>query len=620
MFKTLCKGALILLSGVFIGAVLLWFSYLLPLTEQSVHVAESIHMLDQEGWYPTAPLMYQDQTHHVLEEINPGGVLDNYTDSIMITAAGRTPDGGALYQAMNMANREYPDGYNYYWHGYVVLLRPLLFFLNYADIRTINQLLQMLLVFSLTYMFYRRKGAPWAALVLTVYGLLMPMAVSLALQFSWVFYIGMAGSLFIVKFRDWLAEKQRIYFLFLILGMLTCYLDLLTYPLFTWGIPMICWIVTGSDNETDKRQLASLILCGIAWICGYGGLWMGKWLIGGVILQQSIWATAWNEVQFRAGVLPNSAGHGVSHREVIQMSISYFRSIQGVLLLGGWVFWWGFQVVRKRRGAYTEKIMALLLITLSPIAWYVVLHDHSYIHAVYTYRTSVVGLTALLAVMICSIDELKMPQYNKGKRILPAIITFAAIVVSLNVKEETYSHNGGIVPTKLELEEHMELTQTFTPSYNLISAINLWLYAEAEQGGEIEIKLLEGNRMQWEASVSASEILGGTFYELPMNLKLKKGTAYQISISGKNLEGGRVAVGVTGPGLYPLTELSSLQIGDQSYDAQLSCGFHYRHRAKLRILALAAELQILLYWSAYLLLEKFYRKKSKPEQICNLHS
>lgn len=609
MFKVIGKGALILVAGVLIGAVLLWVSYLLPLTEQNTHVKESVRMLDQEGWYPTAPLMHKDETHHVLEEINIGGFLDNFTDSIMITTAARKTDDGALHQAMSM------NDYSYYWHGYVVLLRPLLFLLNYADIRTINQLLQMLLVFSLAYILYRRKGVPWAALALTVYGLLMPMAVSQALQYSWVFYIGMIGSLIIVIFRDWLAEKQRIYFFFLILGMLTSYMDLLTYPLFTWGIPMIWWIVTGSDRETDKKQLLSVILCGIAWICGYGGLWIGKWLIGGAILQQSIWTKGWAEVQYRAGVAPDSAGQDVAHWVVILESISFFRSIQGVLLLGGWVLWWGCRIIRNCRSKYTGKTLALLLISLSPIAWYVVLHDHSLIHSVYTYRTCVVGLTALLAIMIGSVSEvgeIGALQCRKGNRIFSVIIVLTAIFVSQNIKEETFSHNGNMDSVQLELKENMELIQTFVPSHSLVPAINVLLYSEAEQSGEIEIMLWEGDQVRWEHTVPAGEALGGVFYELPIELKLRRNTTYQISISGRNLEGGQVAVGVTNSGLHPLAELSSLQVGNQGYDAQLICGFRYRHRAGLRTLMLAAELQVLLYWSIYLLGGKFCRRTGKP--------
>lgn len=604
MCRIIGKGVSILLAGTLIGAVLLWISYLLPVTEESVHVAESTLLLEQEGWYPTVPLMHQYHNTDVPSNINPGGILDNFTDSIMIATAGHRPDGSALYQAMYMAGSETQNGYSYYWHGYVAVLRPLLLFLNYADMRVLNQLLQILLTAALACMLYRRKGAPWAALSLTVYGLLLPLALSQSLQYSWVFYVGMSGSLAIVRFRDWLAEKNRIFFLFLILGMLTCYMDLLTYPLFTWGIPMIWWIVTGNDSETDKEQLVSVILCGIAWICGYGGLWIGKWLIGEVILRRPVWTQAWNEVQYRAGVIPDTDGYEISHWKVLLDNLSIFQSIQGISLLGAWSLWWACRIIKKPENGPKNRTLALLLVALSPIAWYIVLHNHTYVHSRFTYRIWVVALAALLAAMINSLEGLPSRPCGHGRRNFSVLIVLTAIAVSLNIKEETFSHNGGYVPTQLSLEENEELTQEFVPSHSLLSAVNLLLYAEVGQTGEIEVTLLEDDRVLWESTVSASAATGGSFYELPANLRLKRNTTYQIRISGRNLEGGQISVGVTDTGLYPLPELSLLHTDYQSYEAQLICGFRYRHRAKLRILALAAELQLLLYWSVYLLWEK----------------
>ena len=611
MAKAIGKGALILLAGVMIGVALLWISYLLPVTEESVHVAESTLLLEQEGWYPTVPLMHQYQNNDVPSGINPGGILDNFTDSIMITTAGHRPDDGALHQAMNMAGSEMVNGYSYYWHGYVVLLRPLLLFLNYADMRVLNQLLQFLAVTALACMLYRRKGAPWAALALTVYGLLLPMAVSQALQYSWVFYIGMAGSLTVVRLHDWLAEKQRIYFLFLILGMLTCYMDLLTYPLFTWGIPMIWWFIMGNDEEPAKSQLVSVILCGVAWICGYGGLWMGKWLIGGIILQRPIWEQAWHEVQYRAGTLSGSDGYDVSHLKVLLRNLVVYKSIQDVFPLGCWIVWWGCRVVRRSRALYAGNTPALLLIALSPVAWYIVLHNHTYVHSSFTYRIWVVTLTALLASMISSLDGKRIPPCNKRGSVIPFVLILTAVVIALHIKEEAYIHNGNFVPTLLELGDRMELRQELTPSYQSLSAINLLLYAETGQPGEIAIYILNENQVLQEFAVSASEVEGGKFYELPVNLRLKRDATYQISISGKNLDEGHISVGVTDLGLHPLAELSPLRLDGQDYDAQLICGFRYRHRVGLRKLALAVELQLLLYWSVYLSWKRLLQRKKK---------
>ena len=609
MCKAIGKAAAILLAGVIIGTALLWLSYLLPITESSTHVAESVDMLNQEGWYPSVPLMYQytDQP----SGINPGGILDNFTDSIMITTAGHAPADGALYQAMNM-DGIIEGGYSYYWHGYVAILRPLLLLMNYADMRVLNQLLQIFLITALACMLYHQKGKAWAALAVTIYGLLLPMAVSQALQYSWIFYIGICGSLAVVKFHKWLAHKQRLYFFFMILGMLTCYMDLLTYPLFTWGIPMIWWIVM-DDGDSEKKRFTTVILCGLAWICGYGGLWIGKWLIGGIILHKPLFKQGWGEVRYRAGLLPDTAGSKVSHLRVIMNNLDIFQSVQGVFILGGWILWWGWQAIWRNRTPNTAKTPALLLVAVSPVVWYTVLHNHTYVHSSYTYRIWAIGLTAMLALVVNSLDTSTISQRSRGKCLLPTAMMLMAVIFAFLLKEETYVHNGNFVPTQLELKEHMEITQVFTPAHNSVLTMNLLLSAEAGQPGDIEVKLLENDHELWNYSIPAHEVEGGKFYELPSDLCLKKGVDYQIHISGSNLDNGRIFVGVTDQEVYPLTELSALQIGDQEYNAQLICGIRYRHRARLLKIFFAIELQLLLYWGMYLIGKILYKRIKNPQ-------
>ena len=604
MCRAIGKGIMILLAGILIGTALLWGAYLIPMSEDSVHVVESVDILEQEGWYPTAPLMRQ----YVGSEIgrNGGGIMDNYTDSIMITTAGHDPVEGALYQAMNMAGDVKETGYSYYWHGYVAILRPLLLVLNYADIRVVNQLLQMIIVTAMACLLYRSRGAAYAALPLTVYGLLMPMAISQSLQYSWVFYIGMIGSLIIIQFRCGLSKGQRIYFFFLILGMLTSYLDLLTYPLFTWGIPMIWWVVTDDDSKGAAGQLWQVVLGGISWIFGYGGLWAGKWVVGQIVTGQPVIAQAWYEVLYRAGRSPDAVGYSFSYQESILRNLLVCISVQTVFLLGAWMIWWCYKAVRKSYLIRKEKTLALLLVASSPIVWYMALHDHTHVHNNFTYRIFMIGITALLASMIHCWETEKPRGYrleksDKVKRIIPAVMVFTAFLIAFNMKDETYIHNGGYKETVLELAEEVECIQEFHPSFDRIGFMNIWLCAENGESGEIDVKIREkGGKTLWEYSLSAGDVAGGTFYEFPVKLHLDRRKTYQICMEGRDLGENRVYSAGAGEGLHPLTELSSLQIGDLEYDTQLTFGVLYRYQANLLKILFTAELVLLISWNLYL--------------------
>ncbi|MDE6517026.1 MAG: hypothetical protein K2L18_04140, partial [Acetatifactor sp.] len=426
---------------------------------------------------------------------------------------------------------------------------------------------------------------------------------------------GICGSLAVVRFHGWFAHRQRLYLCFMVLGMLTCYMDLLTYPLFTWGIPMIWWIVM-EEGRSEKKRFLTVILCGIAWIGGYGGLWIGKWLIGGIILHQPLLTQGWGEVRYRAGILPDADGCEASHLRVIMNNLDIFQSAQGVFILGGWILWWAWQTIQGRRVLNTAKIPALLLVAVSPVVWYIVLHNHTYVHSSYTYRIWTIGLTAMLALMVNSLDTRIISRRSAGKCLLPAAMMLMAVILSFLLKEDTYIHNGNFVPTQLELREHMEITQVFTPTHDSVPAMNLLLSVEAGQPGVIEVKLLEKDHELWSYSIPTHEVEKlEKFYELPLGLCLKKGVDYQIRISGSNLDNGRIFVGVTDRDVYPMAELSALQIEKKEYNAQLICGIRYRHRARLLKILFAIELQLLLYWGIYLIgANIIQKKKSIPGQ------
>ncbi|MDE5891874.1 MAG: hypothetical protein K2H45_03005, partial [Acetatifactor sp.] len=109
--------------GVLLGALLLSMAFCFPVRED--YAAASYAVLDKEGWYPAAPIMSRslDTYFHSLLP----GVLDNNTDSIMLYTALDQSEGNVLTRAMNMYNAYMQKNYSYYWHGYVIILRPLLY-------------------------------------------------------------------------------------------------------------------------------------------------------------------------------------------------------------------------------------------------------------------------------------------------------------------------------------------------------------------------------------------------------------------------------------------------------------------------------------------------------------
>lgn len=323
----------------------------------------------------------------------------------------------------------------------------------------------------------------------------------------------------------------------------------------------------------------------------------------GVIIQKPIAAQAWNEVLYRSGRSQNSAEYLPSYGKTILSNLEVCMNVQIVFLLGLWIVWWCYRIIKNSYRVKGEKTLPLLLIALSPICWFIMLHNHTYVHTFFTYRICVIGIIALLASMINSLDSgEKMRHCNKKKWLAPAVIVLLAISVALNLKDEVYVHNGNYEVTDLELEDGIQCVQEFRPTYKRVASVNINLKAEGEGPGEIDVRILDEDRgVLWEHSVLISEVVGGRFYELPLELRLDNKKTYQISIAGINIERNHAWVGVV-DGQRPLTELQTLKMGSQEYDAQLTFGVRYGYRAGLLKILFAIQLQLLIYWNLYLII------------------
>ena len=64
--------------------------------------------------------------------------------------------------------------------------------------------------------------------LLLMEAVLNPIVLPLSLQYSWVYYVGILSAMVFLIKEKWHAES--IFLLFLITGMVTSYVDLLTYP------------------------------------------------------------------------------------------------------------------------------------------------------------------------------------------------------------------------------------------------------------------------------------------------------------------------------------------------------------------------------------------------------
>lgn len=400
-----------LCSSVILGYMLLVFVYCIPTNRMEMNLRKSAAIFVEEGTYPQKINNYIDSR------------LDNWTDSLMLLTAVR--EGGepayisAALNSRNLISEKNPcesliqiyaerntDNlktvkYGRYWHGYLVFLKPLLLFFDYSEIRYINMFVQIML-FALAAVLLGKKGRGIYILPLVLSWLFLnPLSTMLSIQFSIIALIVFIQMIVMLKFEDEYCEKPFLLVVnFFALGCIVNYFDLLTYPLVALGIPLAYWLnaCVLKKMENVIRIVWDVAKYCIAWVCGYGGMWIGKWLLGSIVTGENILSDAINQVAVR------------TDNAVAQDEFS-FTELMGRLFYASneLVIWFAaacivflaiYGIVKKKIKISLNRIVVCVIIGTMPFVWYAVLGNHSWIHFWFAYRELVIFINALLMMTV----------------------------------------------------------------------------------------------------------------------------------------------------------------------------------------------------------------------------
>ncbi|MBQ1311293.1 MAG: hypothetical protein IIY55_05520, partial [Blautia sp.] len=194
-----------------------------------------------------------------------------------------------LLDSINGAYGENPrmEEYLRYWHGSVVFMKIFHLFWNIKHITVFHCALLLTLTLILLFMLWRRKYTA------EIIGLLISLiAVSawvapLGLEFYWVFPIMMITAIISLIMIEKNCSERSFILLFLVVGMITVYLDFLTTETITILVPLLLITRIRARKEEHASFIAQFLFslkCSISWLIGYLGMWAAKWLLAKMIL------------------------------------------------------------------------------------------------------------------------------------------------------------------------------------------------------------------------------------------------------------------------------------------------------------------------------------------------
>lgn len=566
--KKILKTMGIMIASVCLGGILLTLAFLIPVNEGNR--SASYDLIGSEGWYPALPRVSASLDTYFHSYLP--GVLDGGTDRLMLETALEPTETNALRAAMDM------NGYEYYWHGYVTVLRPLLFFFDYGEIRVLNSMGQLLLVFFLGLILWRKKGIQYVLLELTSYFLLMAMAMPFALQYTWVFYIAMGCTLYLVARSNDKKEIKgtKLYLAFLLTGMLTSFFDLLTYPLYTWGIPVIWWLLLQEPDQEWLYYVKQVVYTGLWWILGYAGMWTGKFCLGSLVLGRDIFAKALGAIAHRSGTGEEQLGF-TERLEAVYWNWKHYEYKIFALVLALWLLY--FIIKALRNGIVCQpKGKALALAGISSVVWYFVLANHTRGHHIFTYRIYSVAVLAVLAILLCSVRAGERQGMKKSLRLFGVFgcLGVMACVLSLFAREDVSVINGDREYRRVGIQEGELCEMSFKPSFPTIKSMGICMDTGAREG-VCRIVILDGEKTMYEEVIPLDAYEDVIYAIIPVDWKLKKQKEYRMCLSVENANA-ETALLVTCNQDMPLNEYGEVQVGGTVYDGQILSGITYSYR------------------------------------------
>lgn len=266
LFLTLKNDFVMILIGAAAGLLALVLVHLLPVEPMKEHAFWSLEMIEKEfenadivTGYPatltgnfTDCLMlehavYKSENHSILEQ-----VLHMYRAESYVGEEDGWQPGNSLHDYLNYIPQPREVEYARYWHGYLVILKPLLMLTSFNSIRLFNSALQLFMAGCVVIGLCKRNASALAQGFLLSLPFLYFISSFASLSHSICLYLMLALLLIQMRWDTSLQKSNRYVYFFLAAGMATSYFDFLTYPLITLVFPLCVYLYLNERGGVEQ--------------------------------------------------------------------------------------------------------------------------------------------------------------------------------------------------------------------------------------------------------------------------------------------------------------------------------------------------------------------------------
>lgn len=315
-----------------------------------------------------------------------------------------------------------------YWHGSILIIKPLLIVLTLEQIYILNALILLMLASILIILLIKKKY--YSIAISIILGLIMVAIwyVPFCFEFVWTFIIMIISSIIsvIIESKNSKNKNQKLYMLYFITGILTCFFDFLTTEIITILVPVAIVLsirIKEKRLESLKKELIFLIKSLLLWLTAYSCMWLAKWLLASVVLKLN----AMDFVKDRAMERINGEVMGLPQWKTMLLGIKenfFTLYLINILKHKKWILSSIFislvvflvPSIDKKSKEKMKYMLLMFIIGLIPYIRYIVLSNHSLKHSFFTFRSQLPTIMCIVLILTNCIDKKKLlSEIGKNK-------------------------------------------------------------------------------------------------------------------------------------------------------------------------------------------------------------
>lgn len=347
--------------------------------------------------------------------------LDNYADSVALSIIYSLDSNHPLSSVLearyhndidNLMTNNFRDlienniepetDYVRYWHGYIIILKPLLMFLEIEQIHYLNFIIISILFICLFYNLWKIDKSSTIALLLGSLSIAL-FVVPFCFEYTWNFIIAFLIAIICLKLDD--GNNKKIYHILFFTGLITCFFDFLTTELITVLLPLLCIIIKRKKENRIQNlsQVITFIIKSILiWLFAYIIMYFTKWILASIVLKHNYITSSLSRVGLRMGNTVYSVK--VTWYNVIEQNISILYPI--ILIKHKYILYILIPtsiIIMLLINKYEEKentyLYCIILLGLIPYLRYIAMQNHSWQHYFFTFRTQLISVMCFWLIL-----------------------------------------------------------------------------------------------------------------------------------------------------------------------------------------------------------------------------